>query len=119
MIIGKFNEYIHDKGVTIQSKRLIEEMKVFVWKYGRAEAQPGYNDDLVMSFGTAMYIRDTSLKFRQQGLAQTKAALNGFKNNNTEFKGVYTHANPFSKEIDNPYHIEDGKGGKEDISWLL
>ena len=26
-------------------------MKTFVWKYGRAEAQQGYNDDLVMSFG--------------------------------------------------------------------
>ena len=40
------------------------------------------------------------------------------KSNNIEFKGAYTH-NPFSKENDNPYHIDDGKGGKEDISWLL
>ncbi len=39
-------------------------MKVFVWKNGKAEAQSGYNDDLVMSFGTAMYIRDTALKFK-------------------------------------------------------
>jgi hypothetical protein len=29
MAIGKFQEYISDKGVTIQSKRLVEEMKVF------------------------------------------------------------------------------------------
>ncbi len=56
MIIGKFQEYLSDKGVTFQSKRLIEEMKVFIWKNGRAEAQPGYNDDLVMSFGIAMYM---------------------------------------------------------------
>ena len=62
MVIGKFGEYVSDKGVTIQSKRLLEEMKVFVWRHGRAEAQPGYNDDLVMSFGIAMYIRDTALK---------------------------------------------------------
>ena len=94
-------------------------MKVFVWRHGKAQSQPGYNDDLIMSFGIGMYVRDTALKFRQQGLAQTKAALNGFKSNNTEFKGVYTHNNPFSKEIDNPYHIDDGKGGKEDISWIL
>ena len=64
MVIGKFQEYISDKGVTIQSKRLIEEMKVFLWRHGRAEAQTGYNDDLVMSFGTAMYMRDTAFKFR-------------------------------------------------------
>ena len=78
MVIGKFQEYIGDKGVTIQSKRLIEEMKVFVWKNGRAEAQPGYNDDLVMSFGIAMYMRDTALKFRQHGGA-IDLTKSGFK----------------------------------------
>ena len=66
MIIGKFQEYVSGKDVTIQSKRLIEEMKTFIWKNNRAEAQSGYNDDLVMSFGIAMYIRDTALKMRQQ-----------------------------------------------------
>ena len=76
MTIGKFQEYISDRGVTIQSSRLISEMKVFIWKNGRAEAQQGYNDDLVMSFSIAMFMRDTAFKFRQQGLDLTKAALN-------------------------------------------
>ena len=31
-----------------------------------------------MSFGIAMYIRDTALKFRQQGLEATKNALSGY-----------------------------------------
>ena len=58
-----------DKGVTIQDQNdLLEEMKTFIWKYGRAEAQQGYNDDLVMSFGIGLYVRDTALKFRQHGL---------------------------------------------------
>ena len=56
------------ESVTIRSKRLLEEMKVFVWKNGRPEAQTGYNDDLVMSFGIGMFLRDTSLKFQQQSL---------------------------------------------------
>ena len=43
-------------------------MKSFIWKNNRAEAQSGYNDDLVMSFGIAMYIRDTALRLRQQRL---------------------------------------------------
>ena len=34
MVIGKFQEYISDKGVTIQSKRLVEEMKTFIWRNG-------------------------------------------------------------------------------------
>ena len=51
LCINKFREFVGDRSVTIRSKRLLEEMKVFVWKNGRPEAQTGYNDDLVMSFG--------------------------------------------------------------------
>jgi hypothetical protein len=114
MVIGKFQEYVADKGVTIQSKRLLEEMKTFVWKYGRAEAQQGYNDDLIMSFGIGLYVRDTALKFRQHGLDITKAALGSFHKTTTSYQGAY-----FSTGQDNPYHMDDGKGGSEDFSWLL
>jgi hypothetical protein len=114
MVVGKFQEYISDKGVTIQSKRLIEEMKTFIWRNGRPEAQSGYNDDLVMAFGIAMYIRDTALKFRQRGLDITKQSLNNMKVNRTAYQGGYG----FSKGSDNPYHIKT-KDGQEDIRWLL
>ena len=50
-------------------------MKVFIWRNGRAEAQSGYNDDLVMSFGTAMFLRDTALKFQQQSLDMAKGNI--------------------------------------------
>ena len=113
MVIGKFQEYIGDKGVTIQSKRLIEEMKTFIWRNGRAEAQTGYNDDLVMSFGIAMYIRDTALKYRQRGIDLTKQTLSNMTVNRTAYSGAY-----FSRGADNPYHV-DTTHGKEDISWLI
>jgi len=113
LVIGKFQEYVNEKAVTIHSKRLIEEMKVFVWKNGRAEAQGGYNDDLVMAFGTAMYIRDTALKFRQQGLDLTRNALNNITVTKPSYQGVY-----LPSHVANPYEIDNGKGGKEDISWL-
>ena len=113
MVIGKFQEYIADKGVTIQSKRLVEEMKVFIWKNGRAEAQTGYNDDLVMAFGIAMYIRDTALIQRQRGLDATRNALNNISVNRTSYQGGY-----FSQGSDNPYHMPT-ENGNEDISWLI
>jgi hypothetical protein len=114
MVIAKFQEYISEKSVTIQSRRLLEEMKVFIWKNGRAEAQQGYNDDLVMAFGISMYIRDTALKFKQRGLDLTRSVLNNISVNRTSYQGVY-HAN----KNDNPYYIENPYGDKEDISWLL
>jgi hypothetical protein len=86
-------------------------MKVFVWKNGRAEAQTGYNDDLVMPFGIAMYLRDTSLKFQQQSHDLTRATLGGMKK--TNYLGGYS-----ANQIQNPYSMET-KGGNEDINWLL
>jgi hypothetical protein len=115
MVIGKFQEYISDKGVTIQSKRLVEEMKTFIWRNGRPEAQSGYNDDLVMSFSIAMYIRDTALKFRQRGIDLTKQSLNNMTVNRTPYQGSY--GGGYGK-VKNPYQI-DTPDGKEDISWLL
>ena len=114
MVIGKFQEYIGDKGVTIQSKRLIEEMKTFIWRNGRPEAQSGYNDDLVMAFSIGMYIRDTALKFRQRGIDITKQALNNMQVNRTPYQGSYGSGN----NVKNPYSI-DTPGGKEDVSWLF
>ena len=124
MVIGKFQEYISDKGVTIQSKRLIEEMKVFIWKHGRAEAQSGYNDDLVISFGTAMYMRDTAFKFKQHGIDLTKSMLGSIATNRTSFDGVYVpgpnNTNQQINEHNNPYQIDNPySNGKEDIKWLL
>jgi hypothetical protein len=113
IIVGKFQEYINEKAVTIQSKRLLEEMKVFVWKNGRAEAQHGYNDDLVMSFGIGMYIRDTALKFRQQGMDLTRNILNNITTAKPTYQAAYLPSN-----VRNPYEIDNGKGGKEDISWI-
>ena len=40
----------------------MQEMRVFVWKNGKAQAQDRYNDDLIMSCATALYVRDTALR---------------------------------------------------------
>lgn len=111
LIINKFREYVGDQSVTIRSKRLLEEMKVFIWKNGRGEAQSGYNDDLVMSFGIGMFLRDTSLRFQQHSYDMTRAALGNISK--TTNVGVY---NP--NQIKNPYDIQTDKG-IEDIRWLL
>ena len=92
----------------------MEEMKVFVWRNGKAEAQQGYNDDLVMSFAIGMYVRDTALMFRQRGVDLAKASLNNMGVNRTTYKGSYTKPN----EAMNPYRQQTEWGG-EDITWLL
>ena len=112
-IIGKLQEYVSDRGVIIKSKRLIEEMRVFVWKNGRAEAQQGYNDDLVIPFCVGMYIRDTALILRQRGIELTKSALNNMQVGKPTYSGGY-----FAKGADNPYSMKVN-GRDESLRWML
>ena len=67
-----------------------------------------------MAFSTAMYIRDTALKFRQRGLDLTRESLNNIQVNRTAYQGSYGNHD----KIKNPYEI-DTDHGKENINWLL
>ena len=115
LVIAKMIEYIREHSVTIQSKRLMAEMRVFVWKNGKAQAQVRYNDDLLIACATALYVRDTALRLRQQGIDLARAQLSSFNNLNAQNKAIMTNV---GSQQNNPY-IVDTPGGKEDISWLL
>jgi len=115
LAIGRIQEQFRDKGIIIRSKRTMEEMKVFIWKNGKAEAQSGYNDDLIMSLAIAALLRETSFMFKQYGVDMSKSIMNGIATSQTSYQGGYSSAqsnNPYN--IHNPYTNRD-----ENISWLL
>ena len=58
---------------------------VFIWKNQRAEAMAGYNDDLVMSFAIGLWVRDTALRLKNEGIELQKKAINSIATN----QGVY------------------------------
>ena len=116
LVVAKMIEYIRERGVTIQSKRLLGEMRVFVWKNGKPQAQINYNDDLLISAATALYVRDTALRLRQQGMDLARAQLSSFQNLNAKNKGVMKSV---GYQQNNPYLIDNGYGSQEDITWLL
>ena len=115
LVIAKMIEYIRDKSVTIQSKRLMSEMRVFVWKNGKAQAQDRYNDDLLMACATALYVRDTALRLRQQGMDLARAQLSSFNNLNARNQAVIKNV---GSQQQNPY-LTKTSHGEEDIRWLF
>jgi hypothetical protein len=115
LVISKLEAYVREKTFIVRSKRLLEEMRVFVWLHGKAQAQEGYNDDLVMSAGFGMFIRDTSLKFFAQGMDLTKASLN----NMNKVHGNEIIKNTTNHMPHNPYKLDLGNGRTEDLSWML
>jgi hypothetical protein len=104
--------YIRDRHFTFHSKRLLEELRVFIWQHGKAQAQNGYNDDLVMAAGIGLFIRDTGIKFNQQGIDMTRRAIDGISNTTQAYIPTLPSGQPNPYQIDTPY-------GPEDISWIL
>jgi hypothetical protein len=112
LVISKIETYMREQVPIVHSKRLIDELYVFIWNGSRAEAQVGYNDDLIMSFGTALWVRDTAIKLRQQGLDLTRRTLtHAYKTNTIIHRG--------NNIPNNPWQMKNVKGGDEDIRWLL
>ena len=114
LILAKYMEFIRERSVIIRSKRLIREMRTFVWKNGKAQAQKGYNDDLVMAFAIAMYVRDGSLRHQEQGLQMARAQMNSMYNTNNTRRQAQNNMGS-----QNPYTMEDSHGNSEDLSWLF
>ena len=113
LLISKLDIYFREKECTVRSKRLLDELFVFIWNGSKAEAQQGYNDDLVMAFAIALYVRDTALKMRQHGLDLNRAALSSL--GNTQQKSVYTKTD---HHVPGTWDMDIG-GQNEDLTWLL
>ncbi len=64
-----------------------------------------------MDFATGMYLRDTSLQYRQLSIDRAKAALGGIQKT-SHTPGVFT------SQVQNPYMM-DIKGRNEDFRWVL
>jgi hypothetical protein len=112
LVIAKIEEYMRENSITIQSMRTIKEFETFIWKNGRAEALQGCNDDLIFALGIGLWVRDTALRLRQQGIELTKLSLDR----------TSTSVMPFSNKTgyrENPYQIPIGGEQTEDIRWLF
>jgi hypothetical protein len=116
--LEKMRDFIENKIVNFKSVRLLEELRVFIWKNGRAQAMQSYNDDLVMSFAIGMYLRETSLRFRKTAESLTYAALNSFTRTQDDSPAYNSNSNynqnPWAMNIQTP-NGED----IQDITWLI
>jgi hypothetical protein len=114
LVISKLDTYMRERVPVIRSKRLLEELFVFIWNGSRAEAQHGYNDDLTMSFCIGLWIRDTALKLRQQGMDLNRKTLDYFGKGS----GAYSSVSGMRK--DTGWSMNTGQRGQdEDLTWLL
>ena len=111
LVVSKLEEYFREKSVIVRSNRLIDELFVFIYNNNKAEAMQGYNDDLVMSFALTLWVRDTALRLRNEGIELTKRTLSGASSQMIPVKPTYEN---------DSWEMEVGPNGeRESLDWLI
>lgn len=109
-MVSKLELYFVEKSVIIHGLRTINELFVYLWINGKAQAQSGYNDDLVFALSMALYLRETAVRMRKLGIELTKRAIG------KTHKSIYVPKSNTKTEWDMKL---GGNRGSENIRWLL
>jgi hypothetical protein len=104
---------MRERKISINSKRLVEEFKTFIYNGQKAEHAPGYHDDLIISLAIALYIRDTEFANVFVKKDFYKAMLDSF-----------SHQSSSERHPMNSAFLKIGNNNKvsnddDDLGWLL
>ena len=115
LIVAKLDEFIRNKNLILNSQRIMHELDTFVWINGRAEAQKGYNDDLIMALAIACWVRDTAIINNERSLEYSRAFLNSISKSknylNTSISGMQQYE--YSQRINQQQNMY------KEFAWLL
>jgi intein/homing endonuclease len=117
LIVSKLESYFRLKEIEARSSRLIEELAVFIWNGQKPQAMEGYNDDLVLSMCIALWVRDTALRLRNEGIDLTKTMLGSISRIGPTVMPIMQaklHQAGFSQ-----WHMKGPKGEAESLEWLI
>jgi len=134
IILAKLEELIRNKAIQIYSSRFYNELKQFVWANGKAQAQSGANDDLVMSFAIGSWFFDGTDDYGRHATQLNSAMLAAMGADSKEYKtaplrGAGKHpwdnflpvhpndilANPGSEKV----RLKNARRVSSDLKWLL
>lgn len=124
-ILTKFEQVLRNNSVTFYSSRLLDELKTFVWKGQKAQAQKGKNDDLVIASAIATWLFDAEPKVNKQAVDLNKAMLGGFALNKRNLKkpqsswGKFGWSDPFKAYNKNDVKSNGLEDDDDDLKWLL
>ena len=125
-ILTKLEQVLRNNEIKTYSSRLYEELKTFIWSGTKAQAQKGYNDDLVMSLAIGVWLYDTSPVHSKHTHDINKAMLSAFAVNSNAAKDSVispwadTRINPFKPLSPPDAMFHSGSANPHgDLSWLL
>lgn len=117
LMISKLEEFIRRGFIIINSERTYKELETFIWHNGKAEAQKGNNDDLVIPLAIGCWIRDIALKVSQRSLQYKKTFLKSMMITKTRLNTSIPGQIDYNRNISLPRPQLDNINKK--YSWLL
>ena len=105
LILTKLEEVLRNKQIMIYSTRFYEETKTFSWSGTKAQAQKGYNDDLIISFAIAMWLYDSSSGYNKNSKVLNDEMLKAMKmtrNSYDDMPGAILEGRPHSATTRDP-----------------
>ncbi|MBK23588.1 MAG: hypothetical protein CME70_06235 [Halobacteriovorax sp.] len=124
-ILTKLEEVLRNRQVNAYSSRLYDELKTFIWKGNKAQAQRGANDDLVIALAIGVWLYDTKPEYNKHTVDINAAMLQAFAvNSNSTDKSVFSswnnmNQNPFKPISIGSAPVSGSDGPLGDMSWLL
>ena len=83
LLVKAIIEHMRENSLILHSKRLMVEFQTFVMNGDKPEHEPGFNDDLILALGIALYIRDTEFENVTSSTEMYKSMLNAMLINTT------------------------------------
>ena len=120
-ILTKLEEVLRTKQLMVKSSRLYSELKTFVWKNGKAQAQKGQNDDLIMALAIGVWLYDTSPQLSQHGTDLNTAMLAAFgvSSNSAEDSTINTMPETRMDARGNKVLLPNGSSPYNNFDWLI
>jgi len=118
LIIAKLEEFIRNKLITINSKRIVNEMTTFVWNNGRPEAMRSSNDDLIMSLAIACWVRDTAIIANRRNDEYKKVMLDSMILTNTILEVRVPGQQGYKHHLDLQKKAQEAHRQYEEFSWV-
>ena len=125
-ILTKLEETVRTGSARFYSSRFYSELKTFIWKGSKAQAQKGRNDDLVIAAAIGVWLYDADVRLNSQTVDLNKAILDGFDINSRDVNQMQGETHPWKHHHHNPYRPfvfssmpQSGSVDGIDYSWLL
>lgn len=117
LVVSKLESYFRLKEVEVKSIRLIEELTTFIWQNHKPVAMEGRNDDLVMAMCIGLWVRDTALRLRTEGIELVKTMINQIQSTGDYTMPIQTSA--AKKAAFDSWHLKGPRGEIESLEWLI